>query len=209
MKNAIIGKKIGMTRLYNEKTGSDQVVTVVDVSDNVISNILKSGDVITHIEIGKDKKVKPNKAELGKYKELKFVPIYKKAIKSKDDGVDVKVGDTLGADVFAEGDLVDVQGVTKGKGFSGVVKRWGFKGGPKTHGQSDRHRAPGSIGSGTTPGRVVKGKKMAGRMGREKQTVQRLIVTAIDTENKIIAVQGSVPGFNGAYLLITKAKKQK
>ncbi|MCA9387315.1 50S ribosomal protein L3, partial [Candidatus Dojkabacteria bacterium] len=111
----------------------------------------------------------------------------------------------LKADIFTEGDLVDVAGVSKGKGFQGVMKRWNFKGGKRTHGQSDRERAPGSIGSGTTVGRVVKGKKMAGRMGRENVTIKQLKVVEVDSANEIVAVSGAIPGFNGSYVVIKES----
>ena len=123
---------------------------------------------------------------------------------------DFKVGDVLKlVDVFKIGDLVNVTGISKGKGFAGVVKRWHFAGGPKTHGQSDRLRAPGSIGQGTTPGRVYKGKHMAGRMGQDRITVKNLIVAEMDSEKDKIALSGPVPGSTGSLLLIKKVASGK
>ncbi|OGM21848.1 50S ribosomal protein L3 [Candidatus Woesebacteria bacterium RIFCSPHIGHO2_01_FULL_38_9] len=118
---------------------------------------------------------------------------------------EIKVGDTITvSDIFKKGDVVTIIGTSKGKGFAGVVKRWRFSGGPRTHGQSDRERAPGSIGQGTTPGRVLKGKKMAGRMGNERVTVKNLIVVDISPEENTLAVSGPVPGIPGNLLIVRK-----
>lgn len=123
------------------------------------------------------------------------------------DGEEKKVGDIVKiADVFISGDKVKVSGTTKGKGFSGVVKRWGFHGGPKTHGQSDRHRAPGSIGQGTTPGRVFKGKKMAGRGGGLTKTISGLKVVKVDADKNELWVGGAVPGAKGNLVKVTVTK---
>lgn len=203
---AIIGKKIGMTQIFTE-SGKAVPVTVLDVSNNVYSNKIKVAEDKHKVEISKDKKKNPSKAELGIYKALKFVPRHKVTLDIPND-YEVKLGDEIKADTFSVGDRVDVTAVSKGKGFQGVVKRWGFKGGPKTHGQSDRERAPGSIGSGTTPGRVIKGMKMAGRMGREKKTVQNLTVESIDLESGLMAVSGPIPGNRDSYVLIKQAIKK-
>jgi large subunit ribosomal protein L3 len=118
-----------------------------------------------------------------------------------------KLGQKLLADVFAVGDRVDVRGVSKGRGFQGGVKRHGFRGGPRTHGQSDRLRAPGASSSGTTPGRLYKGKRMAGHMGNRAVTISNLRVVLVDPERNLLAVRGSVPGAKGGLLLITEARK--
>ena len=121
------------------------------------------------------------------------------------DGTDeLKIGDKIDASMFAEGELIDVTGTSKGRGFAGVVKRHGFAGGPKTHGQSDRWRAPGSIGSGTTPGRVMKGLRMAGQMGNERVTVKNLEVVKVDPTRNLVAVKGAVPGPRGGLVLLKK-----
>jgi large subunit ribosomal protein L3 len=117
------------------------------------------------------------------------------------------VGQVITADAFAEGELVDITGTSKGRGFQGVVKRHGFRGGPKTHGQSDRLRAPGSIGSSATPGRVFKGLRMAGRMGNDRVTVQNLKVLRVDPERNLLLVEGSVPGANESLVVIRRAIK--
>jgi len=117
------------------------------------------------------------------------------------------IGDVIGPDIFKAGDRVDVTGTSKGKGFAGVMKRHNFKGGPKTHGQSDRRRAPGSIGAGTTPGRVVKGMRMAGHMGHARVTTQNLTVVRVETEKNLVLIKGAVPGANGGLVIIRKAVK--
>jgi large subunit ribosomal protein L3 len=118
------------------------------------------------------------------------------------------VGDKVTVEIFAVGERVDVIGTSKGKGFAGAVKRHHFKGGPKTHGQSDRHRAPGSRGAGTTPGRVYKGARGAGRMGNERVTVQALKIVLVDSERNLIGVRGAVPGGKGGLVMIKEARKQ-
>jgi large subunit ribosomal protein L3 len=121
----------------------------------------------------------------------------------------VEVGQRVTVGIFKPGDIIDIAGVSKGKGFQGVVKRHGFRGGPRTHGQSDRLRAPGSIGAGTTPGRVYKGTRMAGRMGNERVTVQNLRVVQVDEERNLLVVRGSVPGANEGLLMIRRAVKAR
>lgn len=117
-------------------------------------------------------------------------------------------GEKITVDIFSVGDLVDVVGLSKGRGFAGVIKRHGFHGGPKTHGQSDRQRAPGSISSGTTPGRVYKGLRMAGHMGNARVTAQGLRVVMVDSERNLLAVRGGVPGARNGLLVISEARKQ-
>ncbi len=126
-----------------------------------------------------------------------------------DDVESAEAGVKVSCDIFEVGDLVDVSGTTKGKGFAGVVKRWGFHGGPKTHGQSDRHRAPGSIGAGTSPGRVIKGKKMAGHMGTGEATVKNLKVVRVDADKGILFVRGPVPGNEGIVVRIRRSPALK
>ena len=116
----------------------------------------------------------------------------------------VEVGQSFDCSIFEVGEIVSIQGISKGKGFAGTVKRYNFKGGPKTHGQSDRHRAPGSIGAGSSPGRVWKGTKMSGHMGSEKVTQRGLKITKIDKENNLIEVKGSVPGANRNTVIVLK-----
>jgi large subunit ribosomal protein L3 len=122
---------------------------------------------------------------------------------------DLKEGQRLTVEIFQAGELVDVTGTSKGKGFAGVVKRHGFRGGPKTHGQSDRHRAPGSIGACTTPGKVMKGMRMAGRMGGERVTVQSLEIVLVDAERNLLAVKGAVPGAKNGLVQVRQARKTR
>jgi large subunit ribosomal protein L3 len=138
---------------------------------------------------------------LGKLKKLREFRV--------DDTAEMKVGDKVDVSQFKTGDVVNVTGVSKGKGFSGVVKRHGFHGGPKTHGQTDRHRAPGAIGATTSPGRVLKGMRMAGHMGAERVTQKGLTVYKTDPEHNLLLVQGAVPGAKNGLLLISKVSKRK
>lgn len=203
--NAILGKKIGMTQVYLDN-GSVVPVTVVDVSNNVISKVLTS-DKATHIELGKDKRKNANKADKGNYKTLDFVPRFKKVFKLLTNDSAPEVGAEVKADIFSVGEKVQVTGVNKGKGFQGVVKRWGFAGGPRTHGASDRERAPGSLGTRTIPGRVFKGKKMGGHMGTKTQTISGLKIVKVMAEENLIAVEGSIPGPVKGYVIIKKQTK--
>ncbi len=200
----ILGKKVGMTQIFNDN-GVAVPVTVVDVSENVVAKVLKTGEAATHIELGMGKEKKSLKADLGNYKTLNFVPRFKKVFKLKSGEVAPEEGSEIKADTFAIGDKVQVTGVTKGKGFAGVVKRWGFHGGPRTHGASDRERAPGSLGSRTIPGRVFKGKKMGGHMGVKNKTISGLKIMQVLPEENLIAVEGSIPGPRKG-LVIIKSK---
>lgn len=182
----LIGIKNGMTRFYE---GDKSIpVTVVMTEGAVVSDVKTDG-----YELGIGKKLsRPNKALSGKYQKLGYVPSHRIWVAGESE---FKVGDTQDIQNIEPGTRVNITGVTKGKGFAGVVKRWGFHGGPKTHGQSDRLRAPGSIGAGTTPGRVLKGKKMAGRMGSDKITVQNKRIVAVGPNYLLIS--GAVPGTDG------------
>jgi len=185
---AILGLKKGMTRVFDGEISVP--VTVVDVNGCVVSSIRDGG-----VEIALGKK-KSTKALQGQYKELGFVPRYKRWFASFEG--EYKLGDMVNN--LDEGNLVEVYGRSKGKGFAGVVKRWRFKGGPKTHGQSDRERAPGAIGAGTDPGRVVKGLRMGGRMGSDTVKLKnRKIVKVVDN---YVLIKGPIPGSNGDLVTI-------
>ncbi|MBD3363170.1 50S ribosomal protein L3 [Candidatus Dojkabacteria bacterium] len=191
----IIGKKKIMTQIFKD-TGEVVPVTVIACENLVIAR--KEDD---KVYVGLGKKKKANKAEKGKYSSLGFVP--QKVVMTKYEGFkDKKVGDNIDLDILDEVKKVDVRSISKGKGFAGVVKRWGFSGGPKTHGQSDRLRAPGSIGAGTDPARVFPGKKMPGRLGGKIVTVKNLEVVKIDHKNNLIFVKGGVPGVKNAIVEI-------
>jgi len=167
----------------------------------------KDGYKAVQIGAGAAKKAKRPQVGVAKKTGLKTVP---KVTREVEFDGDLKVGEEIKLEqVFRKGQLVDVSGISKGKGFAGVVKRWGFAGGPRTHGQSDRERAPGSIGATTTPGRVYKGLKMAGHMGNKQVTNQGLEIMEVDKEASELLVRGSVPGARGSLILIQKSKKKK
>lgn len=200
----LIGKKIGMTQVF--ASDSSQVgVTALEAGPCAILAI-KDKNIQLGFELAKEKNLK--KPQLGLFKKLKITP--RKVIRdlTKEANVEYKVGDELKVDLFAEGDFVDVCGISIGKGFQGGMKRWHWQGGPRTHG-STSHRRVGSIGSSTTPGRVFRGHHMPGHMGAEQVTVQNLKVIKIDLENNIILVEGAVPGHKNGYIVITKAMKKK
>jgi large subunit ribosomal protein L3 len=203
----IIGKKIGMTQVFRDN-GQMEAVTLIEAGPCTITQVKmadKEGYNAVQLGFGQAKKL--TKAEQGHIKELgKFKHLREFKIV---DPKSVKVGDKVDVSVFQPGDVVNVAGISKGKGFAGVVKRHHFKGGPKTHGQSDRTRAPGAIGSTTTPGRVLKGLRMAGHMGAERVTVRRLEVFKADPEKNILLVRGAVPGNRDGLLLISKTTKRK
>lgn len=201
----LLGKKVGMTQIFNER-GDFIPVTVIEAGPCPILAVKEKSIQLGFLKITKEKRVR--KSAKGFFDKIKVAPL--KFIKevSKDPAVEYKVGDEIKADLFKAGDFVDVSGVSKGKGFQGGMKRWHWAGGPETHG-STSHRRVGSIGSSTTPGRVIKGHHMPGHMGDEKVTVQSLRVVKVDAENNILVVKGAVPGCKNSYLVITKAKKRK
>jgi len=167
----------------------------------------QNGYSAIQLAFGEVKPKRLSKGQLGHLKKSELPPVrFIREFRTKD--IDVKAGDVLGADVFTAGERVDVIGTSKGKGFAGVVKRHHFNGGPRTHGQSDRLRAPGASSSGTTPGRVFKGKRGPGRMGNERVTSSNLRVVLVDRERNLLAVHGSVPGPKGGTVLIKEARKQ-
>ena len=198
MQKALIGIKKGMTQVYNEQ-GEAVPVTVIDMADVFLISRSK-GEQGTEIVLGSGQKKHPNKAETSKYKSAGKVPHQIRHFIFSDDSNygDLKIGDAVLPSVFGVGEIIQATSKTKGKGFQGVMKRWGFKGGQRTHGQTDRERAPGSIGAGTDPGRVWKGKKMPGRMGGKKKTIMNLQVVSVDDEGKVLLVKGAVPGPKGA-----------
>ena len=201
MITGIIGRKLGMTQIFRD-SGEAEAVTAVEAgpcSVVQIKTVAKEGYNAAQLGFGEAKRLKsPERGHLrglGRFKHLREFRV--------DDIGDIQVKVDVG--MFKEGDLVDVTGVSKGKGFSGVVKRHGFAGGPKTHGQSDRHRHPGSIGATTSPGRVLKGTSMAGHMGNRRVTVRKLEVLKADPERNLLLIKGAVPGANNGLLLITKS----
>jgi large subunit ribosomal protein L3 len=209
MVKGLIGKKIEMMQIYDDH-GQVSSVTKIKVTPNFVVAIKqpeKDGYKAAQIGTLVDKHPKKPNEGIAKKAGLKETP---KILREVDFDGEIKVGEEVTPDVvFRKGILVDVEGISKGKGFSGVVKRWGFAGGPRTHGQSDRERAPGSIGATTTPGRVHKGLKMAGHLGSQKVSIQGLEVIKIDKDENEILIKGSVPGARESVLLITKSSKKK
>ncbi|HJX37947.1 MAG TPA: 50S ribosomal protein L3 [Anaerolineae bacterium] len=204
----ILGKKVGMTQIFDD-TGEVIPVTIIEVGPCYVTQIkITKRDGYSAIQLGFGQAKRLNKPQRGHLP--KGVPDlrYLREI-TVDDISAYEVGQKIDAGLFAVGDLVDVSGVSKGKGFAGVMKRHGFRGGPRTHGQSDRARAPGSIGTGTTPGRVWKGMRMAGHMGDQRTTVQNLEVVLVDPERNLLAVKGAVPGAKGGLLAVKSAVKGK
>jgi large subunit ribosomal protein L3 len=211
MIQTLIGKKTDQMQSFLEN-GARIPVTEIAVSENVVLQVKTAEkEAYSAVQLGVGAKKKPNKALLGHAKKAgkENAPLKIKEV-SVDSSDAPVVGDAIAVDaVFKPGDLVQVTGTSKGKGFAGVVKRHNFSGGPKTHGQSDRHRAPGSIGQGTTPGRVYKGKRMAGRMGSDTVTVKNLTVVDVDLKTGRLFVSGLVPGHKNSWLYITKIGEDK
>ena len=199
----LIGRKVGMTQVFAED-GTMVAVSVVAIEPNTVTRLRTDAqDGYTAVQVGTDVVKKLTKPEAGQLKDLpKVSSIREFRVDSVDD---YEVGQVIGlGDLFAEGDLVDVTGISKGKGFAGHIKRHNFHRGPKTHG-SDHHRAPGSIGPGTTPGRVYRGLKMAGHMGDERVTIKKVRVVRTDTDRNLLLVNGSLPGARGSLILVKKA----
>lgn len=205
----ILGKKVGMTQIFNE-VGEVVPVTVIEAGPCYVTQVKteeKDGYNAIQIGFGEVKLRKLNKPQQGHLRNL--APLRHLREIRTDDAGSYEVGQQVNVGIFAAGQRVDITGTSKGRGFAGVVKRHGFRGGPKTHGQSDRHRAPGSIGSTSTPGRVFRGLRMAGRMGGERVTVQNLEVVRVDLDRNLLLIKGSVPGRRGGLLLIRDAVKSK
>ena len=204
--SGLIGKKVGMTSIFDEN-GKNIPCTVIEAGPCVVTQVrTEEVDGYSALQLGFDDKAdkRANKAEAGHFKKAGSSP-KKKVVEFKGFGEDYKLGDTVGVDVFVEGEFVDVIGTSKGKGFQGVVKRHGFAGvGQATHGQHNRLRAPGSIGAASYPARVFKGMKMAGRMGGDRVTVQNLKVLKVVPEKNLLVVKGAVPGHKNAYVTIEK-----
>lgn len=206
MVRGLIGRKLGMTQIFDEQ-GLARPVTVIEAGPCVVTQVRsQETDGYEAVQLGFGIAKRLNKPDAGHVRasghQVKTLREFK-----ADDYNAIEVGQVFKADTFAAGEVVDVTGTSKGRGFQGGMKRHGFRGGPKTHGQSDRARAPGSIGSSATPGRVFKGLKMAGHMGHERVTVQNLRILRVDAERNLLLVEGSVPGPTKGTLLIRRAVK--
>jgi large subunit ribosomal protein L3 len=203
----LIGRKVGMTQVFQDD-GTMVAVSVLAIQPNTVTRLRTTDrDGYTAVQLGTEPAKKLTKPEAGQLKDLpKAAQSLKTVREFRVESVDdYELGQTVSlGDLFAAGDEVDVTGVSKGKGFAGHIKRHNFHRGPKTHG-SDHHRAPGSIGPGTTPGRVYRGLKMAGHMGDERVTIKKVRVVRADTDRNLLLVKGSLPGARGSLILVKKA----
>jgi len=209
MLKGLIGKKIGMTQIFDE-TGVALPVTVIEAGPCYVTQVRSHEvDGYSAVQLGFGE-VNPKRLTGGQRGHLKTndLPPLRFLREFRIKKPEVVVGDQITVEDFEVGERVDVTGTSKGKGFQGGVKRHGFRGGPKTHGQSDRLRAPGSAGAGSTPGRVFKGKRNAGQMGNVRVTSQGLKVVLVDAERNLIGVMGAVPGAKGGLVMIKGARKQ-
>jgi large subunit ribosomal protein L3 len=207
MSIGLIGRKVGVTQVF-QTDGTMVAVSVLAIEPNTVTRLRTDDrDGYTAVQLGAHPAKKLTKPEAGQLKDLptdaRLLGSIREFRVDSVDGYELGQAIALG-DLFNEGDFVDVTGVSKGKGFAGHIKRHNFHRGPQTHG-SDHHRAPGSIGPGTTPGRVYKGMKMAGHMGDERVTVKKLRVVRADTDRNLLLVKGSLPGPRGSLILVKKA----
>jgi large subunit ribosomal protein L3 len=209
MLKGLIGKKIGMTQIFDD-SGVAIPVTVIEAGPCYVTQVrMPEKDGYNAVQLG-FREVKTKRLTGGQLGHLKRneLPPLRILREFRVKNPELNEGDQVTVSVFAVGEKVDVIGKSKGKGFAGAMKRYHFHGGPKTHGQSDRQRSPGSRGSGTTPGRVYKGARGPGHMGNDRVTAQGLKVVLVDAERNLIGVRGSVPGAKGGLVLIKEARKQ-
>ena len=207
MIQGIIGKKLGMTQIFKEN-GAAEAVTAIEAGPCTVVQVkteAKDGYNAAQLGFGEAGKPKtPQRGRPKKAKRAKFIREFR-----IDDTEGIEVGQKVDASLFKVGELVDVTGISKGKGFAGTVKRHHFAGGPKTHGQSDRHRAPGSVGASTSPGRVFKGQRMAGHLGNTRITTQGLEIFEADPTRNLLLVKGAIPGARNGLVLIKKSGRGK
>lgn len=202
----LLGKKTGMTRIFDDN-GNVIPVTIVEAGPCYVTQIkTKEKDGYSAVQLGFDEKKPKNvsKPLLGHFNKANVTPKRVLSEFRDYDLKEIKLGQEITVDIFSVGDKISVQGISKGKGFQGVVKRHGFGGGSVTHGQSDRLRAPGSIGASSFPSRVFKGQRMAGRMGGAKVTIRNLQVVKIDKEQNLIFIKGAIPGHINSYVKLSK-----
>ena len=209
MLKGLIGKKIGMTQIFDE-TGAAVPVTLIEAGPCYVTQVrLPETEGYAAVQLGfaEAKPKRLTSGQLGHLKKNELPPLrFLREFRVKPE--DAKAGDKVTVEAFGVGEHVDVIGTSKGKGFAGVVKRYHFRGGPKSHGASDRLRAPGSSSSTTTPGRVYKGSRRAGHMGHDRVTAQGLKVVLVDAERNLLGVRGAVPGPKGGLVMIHEARKQ-
>ena len=206
----ILGKKVGMTQLFDE-SGAVVPVTIIEAGPCFVTQVkTEDTDGYNAVQIGYDEvpERKLTKGQRGHLSKAGVPTVRRLRELRYASAPDLSLGDVIKADIFTDADMVDVVGISKGKGFAGAVKRHGFAGGPKTHGQSDRHRATGSRGAGTTPGHTFPGTKAPGQMGNHRVTIQNLKVALVDAERNLLAVRGSVPGPRGSLVFVREAVKK-
>jgi large subunit ribosomal protein L3 len=208
----IIGKKVGMTQLF-DASGAVVPVTVIEAGPCYVLQVKTvETDGYNAIQLGFEEvpERKLTKGQKGHIQKAGTPTVRRlREVRSDDGDTQYNLGDVIKADIFQDGEIVDVTGISKGKGFAGAVKRHHFAGGPKTHGQSDRHRAPGSRGAGTTPGHTYPGLRGPGHMGDDQVTVQNLKIALVDADRNLIAIRGAVPGPRGGLVLVRAAKRAK
>ena len=206
--HGIIGKKIGTTQMFREDGRAD-AVTVIQAGPCTVTQVkTEETDGYVGVQLGYEEAKSLNRPEAGHLKSVagnfRFLREF-----GVDDVSEVELGQEIGVGLFNAGDLVDATADSKGRGFQGGVKRYNFRGGPKTHGQSDRHRAPGSVGAGSTPGKVIKGLRMAGHMGDHRVTVRKLEVVEADAERNLLFVKGAVPGARNSLVMLKRSGSRK
>jgi large subunit ribosomal protein L3 len=209
MTEGILGKKLGMTQVYG-KGGKTEAITAIEAGPCTVTQVKtmeKDGYIAAKLGFGEVKKQKtPKKGAAKENAPVKYK--YQREFRM-EEAPNMEIGQKIDVSLFKAGDMIDAIGISRGKGFAGGVKRYHFKGGPKTHGQSDRWRAPGSIGTGTSPGRVLKGLHMAGHLGNARITVSNLEVLEADPARNLLLVKGAVPGMTNGLVIIQKAKREK
>ena len=208
-RKALLGRKLGMSQVWDEN-GFFVPVTLVDVSTNVVTAIkTEETDGYTAVQIGYGQidPTKVTKPLAGHFAKAGVTPRRHLVEVREDNATEYELGQELTAEVFEEGAEVDVTGTTKGKGFAGTIKRWGFKSSRRPHGSHKNERRPGSVGACATPSRILKGKRMAGRMGHVTSTVQNLTIVSADVENGVLAIKGAIPGPKGGIVLVRSAVK--
>ncbi len=208
---SLLGRKVGMTRIYNED-GSATPVTVLEMTPNKVSQVKSlevDGYTAVQLVAGSKKASRVNKAQAGHFSKANIEAGSQVCESRIDNTEDFELGSEVKVDIFEEGQMVDVTGTSKGKGYAGVLKRYNFAGKDATHGNSINHRTPGSIGQNQTPGRVFKGKKMTGHMGDVRTTTQNLRVVRVDLDKNLLLIQGAVPGATGGDVSVKAAVKVK
>lgn len=221
----IIGRKVGMTQVFDEN-GHAVPVTVIQAGPCYVTQIRTlERDGYRAVQLGYDE-LSPKRNGSSRLNKPRQGHLHRQELAEKDielpdlrvlrefrirssEQIDVEEGSTVTVEVFESGDIVDIVGTSKGRGFAGTIKRHNFNRQPKTHGQSDRERAPGSIGNSANPGRTFKGTRMGGRMGNDRVTIQNLKVVVVDPENNLLAIKGSVPGARGGIVIVKEARKRQ